>query len=113
MAKVNVNELYQPKTNVQSLTRCPESGVLYTDGMQEAALRFNLMWLIPLIGANRVLGSFQVYILFRYQDKLFMLRGFDGDEQPIHFQMIANCEAECDIVVLWMEDGCLMLPSEY
>lgn len=66
-----------------------------------------------MISANRDLGAFQVYILFRYQEKLFLLRGFDGTEQPQNFQLITNCEAECDIIVLWMEDGCLMLPSKY
>lgn len=113
MARVKVNELYQTKTNVQSLTACPETGVLYTDGVKEVALRYKLMWLVPMIGANRDLGAFQVYILFRYQEKLFMLRGFDGNEQPLHFQLLPNCQAECDIIVLWMKDGCLMLPSEY
>lgn len=42
MAKVNVNELYHTRTNVQSLTTCPETGVLYTDGVRKVAQRYKL-----------------------------------------------------------------------
>lgn len=94
------------------------SPILYTDGVKELAESCGAYWLIDLIISHQLkrkvrIQRFQVWELKRKQDNVFCITATDGNQRQIAKQEIPFSDFKYDMAVLWLVNGCLLLPQEY
>jgi len=93
-------------------------GLTYTDGVRELAENCGAYWLIDLVvsyqGTPEInLQRFQVWELKREMNDAFSVVASDGNKNQIASQKIPFSDFPYDTAILWLVDGCLMLPTEY
>lgn len=94
------------------------TNIIYTDGVKEMAEQCDSYWLIDLIASyqeakKKVLHPFQIWELKRITNDKFHVRAMDGRGKMIASQIIPFSDFKYDQAILWLVDGCIMLPKEY
>lgn len=94
------------------------SSIIYTDGIKQLAEECKAYWLINLIISHQckrkvALEPFQVWELLRSNDCVFDIVATEGNHHIIATQQIPYSDFPYDKAIIWLVDGCMMLPCEY
>lgn len=109
-------------TGTMNYYRHPLSGYKYTDGVQYLAEKGEAYWLIDKIlltmkhEAKLQLQDYQEFTSWRLlvnEDKTATLTAEDGNNHKIYSEKIDYTDFPLQEIMLWFENGVLILPSEH
>jgi len=114
----NANDKFGSSNGSENFFVHKPSLFLYTDGVKDMAESCGAYWLIDLVIGYQCtkdinLERFQVWDLKRVKDNAFAIIATDGNDNKIASQEIPFSDFIYDTAILWLVDGCLMLPKEY
>lgn len=96
------------------------TGLLYTDGIRYLAENAGAYWLIDVIGSyqrqlNKTvrLAEFQLWKLEVVESRGLLTCRSDSNEKPVVSQEIEFTDFCLESIKLYVENGCLLLPSEH
>jgi hypothetical protein len=114
----NANEHFGSGNGSENFYQNKLSPIIYTDGVKDMAESCGAYWLIDLVISHQLtktvrIEAFQVWELKRFKGNTFSIVATDGNKKQIARQQIRFSDFKYDVAILWLVNGCLMLPNEY